>query len=198
MKMTLIIFLSSFACFNLNANVGTAGFKNFPNYYFVETGTFSGDGILKALEANCFNEIHSIEVDEGLLNACMPKFRKNQNVKIVQGNSKDMLWDVIKDMDKPITFWLDAHIYPPIFDGSDGRKNAPLMEELEQIKRHPIKNHTILIDDMSCCGTLAFDYVTREDLIKEIKSINPNYTVTFIVGGNDDEVEGNILFAKVY
>lgn len=197
MKTICLILICFFTFVNLNPNIGTARFKNFPNYYFVETGTFSGDGINIALTDNCFKEIYSIEVDKSHIQNCTNRFRNNTNVKIFEGDSKDILWDVIKDMDQPITFWLDAHIYPPIFDGSDERKNAPLMEELEQINRHHIKTHTILIDDMSCCGTLAFDYVTRQDLINKIKSINPNYNITFIVGGNDDEVKDNILVATV-
>jgi len=188
---TFIIF------FNLNSNIGTAGFKNFSNHYFVETGSFSGDGIQKALEANCFNKIYSIEFDKIHINTCNTRFKENKNVKIIEGDSKNILWDIIKNLNRPITFWLDAHIYPPIFDGTDGNKNAPIIEELEQIKKHPIKTHTILIDDMSCCGTLAFDYVTKQDLIKKIKEINPKYTITFIAGGDQDEVPDNILFAYI-
>ena len=177
-----------------NANIGTYGFKGFPSSYFVETGTFSGDGVRKALEAGCFKKVFSIDVDLNGVRDCQRKFSRNKNVTIVHGNSRTDLWDIIKDLDGTITFWLDAHIYPPV---TDGRQNAPLLEELEQIKRHPIKTHTILIDDLSCCGTLSFDYVTLEDLINKIKEINPDYTIKLLDGGNDDEVINNILYAYI-
>lgn len=196
--MLIILMLISFITpFTLNCNVGTYGFAPFANDYFVETGSFNGDGILKALKANCFKQIYSIEAIEAFANNCKYRFHDRSNVQIIHGDSKDKLWDVIKGLNSPITFWLDAHIYPPIYDEKDGRKNAPIMEELEQIKRHHIKTHTILIDDMSCCGTLAFDYVTKDDLINKIKEINPNYTITFLVGGDADEAKDNILFACI-
>lgn len=190
----------SFLCFLLmvssivNANIGTYGFKDFPSWYFVETGTFSGDGVRKALEAGCFKKIFSIEADLPAVRDCRNKFAQNKNISIVHGDSKTDLWNIIKNLNHTITFWLDAHIYPPV---TDGRQNAPLLEELEQIKKHHIKTHTILIDDLSCCGTLAFDYLTLDDLINKIKEINPNYTIRLLDGGNDDEALNNILLAYI-
>ncbi len=180
-------------CFNIDANIGTAGFKDYPNYYFVETGTFDGYGIEQALKAGCFKEIHSIEIFPQFYNQARNKFKKFRNIFINEGNSKDKLWDIIKNMDKPITFWLDAHAYP----GKEGEQNCPLIDELEQIKMHSIKTHTILIDDMSCCGTIHFDYITKDDLIEKIKEINPNYKIKYIVGGNDDEAKDNIMLAYI-
>lgn len=184
-----LIFASAFAY----GNIGTYGFKDYKNYYFVETGTFTGEGIRKALKANCFSEIYSIEVSKGLANNAKVAFKDKKNVFIAEGDSKSVLWDIIKNMNKPITFWLDAHVYPPI----KNKKNCPLIEELEQIKRHPIKNHKILIDDMHCCGTAAFDYLTRENLIEKIKEINSNYIVKFLPGGDDDSYLDNVLYAFV-
>ena len=44
---------------NLFANMAPEGFERFPNHYFVETGTYVGQGIRFALRAN-FSEIHSL------------------------------------------------------------------------------------------------------------------------------------------
>lgn len=101
---------------------------------------------------------------------------------------------MIKDINQPITFWLDAHIFPP---RTDGGKNCPLIEELDQIKRHPIKTHTILIDDMHCAGTAAFDFLTKEDLIQKIHEINPEYKIRYIPGGNDGEYPENVMVAII-
>jgi len=180
-------------CFNIDANIGTAGFKDYPNYYFVETGTFNGYGVERALHAGCFKEIYSIEVDQKFVNENLYRFRNFKNVFIRHGNANNNLWNIIKNLDKPITFWLDAHVYP----GKEGEQNCPLLEELEQIKMHPIKTHTILIDDMSCSGTIHFDYITKDDLIEKIKEINPNYKIKYIVGGNDDEAKDNIMLAYI-
>lgn len=112
----------------------------------------------------------------------------------MQGDSSKDLWALIKDIDAPMTFWLDAHIFPP---RPDGGKNCPLIEELEQIKRHPIKTHTILIDDMHCCGSQAFDYLTQDDFIAKLLEINPNYHISFVPRGDAGEYPVNVLVAQV-
>ncbi len=165
------------------ANIGPQGFGSFSNYYFVETGSFSGKGIQLALKVG-FKEVRSIECVRRIYDAVVKKFRSDTRVKIWFGDSSKDVWDMIKDIREPITFWLDAHVYPP---RKDGGKNCPLLEELEQIKWHPIKTHTILIADMHCLGTRAFDGLTKEDLIAKILDINPNYEISYVVGGDAGE-----------
>ncbi len=185
------LFLSFFAI-PITANMGPEGFGRFKNYYFVETGTYGGDSVQKALTVG-FHEIRTIEFDPISFRDATRRFENNSAVKIFNGDSSKILWDVIKDIDQPITFWLDAHIYPPL----SGVKNCPLIEELEQIKKHPIKTHTILIDDMHCADTDAFDFLSKEDLIKKILEINPNYKITYVPGGDDGEYPRNVMVASV-
>lgn len=168
------------------------GFERFPNYYFVETGTFGGQGIRLALRAQ-FPEIHSVELDTKLHSEALSQFRAAHNVRIWHGNSGTMLYDVIKDLDKPITFWLDAHngVYDP------RGNNTPILQELDQIKKHHIKTHTILIDDMHCCNAPLFDYITKDMLREKLLEINPEYTVTYVDGGQDGEYPDNIMVAYV-
>lgn len=176
----------------LLANMGPQGFSAYLNKYFVETGTFGGDGIAKALAAG-FQYVRSIEFDKAIFTGACRRFTNYPNVKIVQGSSANQLWNLIKDIEAPITFWLDAHIYPPLSEG----KNCPLIEELEQIRQHPIKNHTILIDDMHCAGTAAFDFLTKEDLIAKILEINPDYQISYVPGGDEGEYPQNVMVAIV-
>ena len=190
--MNKLIFISSFLVSSLYSNIGPSGFGPYINRYFVETGTFGGDGAQKALNAG-FSEIRTIEYEMNNYNYSRERFKNRPEVKIWQGSSATGLWDMISDIKEPITFWLDAHIYPPL----EGVKNCPLIEELEQIKRHPIKTHTILIDDMSCAGTGAFDSLTKDDLIQKILEINPDYHVYYIDGGDQGEAKDNIMVAVV-
>lgn len=178
----------------VQANIGPQGFGAFKNYYFIETGTFAGDGLSKAIECGAFKEFRSIEFSGGLYQDAIRRFKGNRNVKLWHGDSSVNLWDVIKDIDKPATFWLDAHIFPP---RADGGKNCPLIEELEQIGRHPIKTHTILIDDMHCAGTDAFDFLTKDDLIAMLLQINPDYRIFYVPGGNDGEYPQNVMVALI-
>ncbi|MEX0849080.1 MAG: hypothetical protein WD055_02530 [Candidatus Dependentiae bacterium] len=176
------------------ANIGPQGFASYANYYFVETGTSAGHGLQKAIATGAFKEFRSIEFKESTYRKVRNRFASHSNVAIYKGSSATDLWDIIKDLDKPATFWLDAHVWPV---RADGGKNCPLIEELEQISWHPIKTHTILIDDMHCAGTEAFDGLIQADLIAKIKEINPNYDVYYIPGGDDGEYPQNVMVAVV-
>lgn len=195
MKKSIVIF-NFLACFlnvNLLANIGPQGFFDFMNPYFVETGTYVGNGVQQALIAG-FREIRTIELDAKCHLFCVERFAQLPNVKIHKGSSSTDLWKLIEDIDQPITFWLDAHVYPP---RKDGGKNCPLLEELDQIKRHPIKTHTILIDDMHCCGSEAFDFLTIEDLKNKLLEINENYQIFFVPGGDKGEYPENVMVAQM-
>jgi hypothetical protein len=189
--MKKMILALCFAPILLVANIGPEGFAKYPNDYFVETGTFHGEGIVKAMRVG-YKEIRSIDIDASFVEAAQKAFCAYPSVKIFYGDSSKDLWAVIKDIDKPITFWLDGHnIYP------SGGKNCPLLEELTQIKKHPIKNHTILIDDMHCLNTIYFDYISREDIVKKIREINPKYQISYVVGGDSGTHPNNIMVATV-
>ena len=154
--------------------------KNYPNTYFVETGTLDGNGLFVAAEAG-FTHLRSIEALPNPYRGAVKRTKNLPNVRIWLGNSATDLWDMIQDIDEPITFWLDAHIYP----AKKNVQNCPLKEELAQIAQHPIKTHTILIDDMICAGTAAFDYLTRKDIEGFILAINPDYQISYVDHGND-------------
>ena len=191
MKKGFLVLACFLFLFPLLANMGPQGFGEFRQKIFVETGTFGGDGIQKALDAG-FEQVRSIEVHPNLIAGARQRFNDRPNVKIYQGDSSCDLWSVIADLDQPATFWLDAHICPP---REDGGKNCPLIEELEQIRRHPIKTHVILIDDMHCCHTQLFDFMGREHFIQKLLEINPDYHICYVDGGNDGEYKNNVMVA---
>lgn len=190
MKITIALALLISA--TLNANMAPGGFKPFVQTYFIETGTYLGKGIQQALAAG-FEIIYSIELNEQFANKARTKFAHNQNVHIINGNSGDMLYEVIKDINEPVTFWLDGHngTYDPYGE------NCPVLRELDQIKKHHIKTHTILIDDMHCAGTNLFDFITKEEIIAKIKEINPAYEIFYIPGGDAGEYPENVMVAIV-
>ncbi len=191
MKQFRLLFVLIIIIFNKSlANISQAGFENFPNHYFVATGLFA-NSLDFAIRAK-FPEIHVIMSDELTVTNTRNKFIQNNNVNIWYADSSVLLGYIISKMDKAITFWLD---------GGNGAqpniKNNPILEELEYIKNHPIKTHTILIDDMHVVGTLYFDYITKEQIIEKILEINPDYTITYIDGGNEGEFKNNIMVAYI-
>ena len=160
-------------------------FKKFPNKYFVETGSLMGTGIERALQAG-FSHVYSIELSEHFFGECKKIFSKNPKVKLFLGDSGKILYEVIKDIDSPITFWLDGHCSCGIT--AKGDEWSPILKELEQIKKHHIKNHTILIDDVVQFGTEYFDFVTIDQIIEKVLEINSDYKIFFIDGGFKDDI----------
>ena len=164
-------------------------FSKYLNNIFIETGTYHGDGVQAALDAG-FKKVYSIELGESLYFNCLKRFRDNKNVFLLNGDSIDTLPFILDNINEPVTFWLDSH-YSGV-DTVQGKSNTPLLEELEIIKNHHIKTHTILIDDLRGWykHTHGFDTL---DLMKIITGINPEYMFKLENG----YIENDILVACV-
>lgn len=177
-------------------------FEKYINKYFVETGTFKGEGVDIALLSN-FEFIDSIEFFEEFFLKAKEKFSHIKNVKLHLGKSEDNLWNIIKEKNEKITFWLDAHYMGSTADvyqetvlttGSPlADIKTPILKELEIISKHHIKEHTIMIDDMRCCGTDLFDFISKEQIERSVLKINSNYKIYY---ENSWELN-DILVAKV-
>ena len=159
-------------------------FKKYPNPVFIETGSHKGDGIQRSLNAG-FELIYSIEIIPEYYELCVNRFKGVTNVNIMLGDSRTVLKELLPIIRQPITFWLDAHLCVP----SD---ITAILEEIEVIKQHGIKTHTILIDDLRdwnivSCG---FDVDTLKDRLKQI---NPNYAFKL----EDGHVPNDILVAVI-
>lgn len=173
-------------------------FSGYVNDVFVETGTFIGDGVRHALKFG-FKEVYSIELSKGLYEQCCESFKENKNVNIVFGDSGEVLGDVIKPIEKPITFWLDGHFHPHGYAsvGNEGRHQwgkskdgcwTPLWRELDAIAAHPIKTHTILIDDLRELHKSSYGSIQLENLRKRILEINENYDFVYHKGVVEDDI----------
>lgn len=151
---------------------------------FIETGSYQGDGISDALITD-FAQIYSIEFYEDRYKFCRDKFAGQKNVSILQGGSPKVLSILLSTIKNRILFWLDAHYNPCAPESGNPiplTEPFPLLQELEIIKKHVIKNHTILIDDRRMFNgkTNLWHNVKEEDIIIKLKEINPNYTIDFI------------------
>ncbi len=151
-------------------------FAKFPNQYFIETGTYVGDGVQKAIDAG-FQNIYSIELSTHFYKIASERFKDYPNVHIFQGDSSEILEAVLQEIDGPATLWLDGH-----YSGGQtarGFENCPILKELAIIKNHHIKQHTILIDDIRCCGTEIFNGITLKEVVDCAFQINPRYKISF-------------------
>jgi hypothetical protein len=117
-------------------------------------------------------EIFSIELDETYFHNTQKRFAGYPNIHILQGQSGEMLPKVLKDIDKPCLFWLDAH-----WSGGSTAKaetQTPIVHEMQCILDHPrATEHIVLIDDARCF-TGESDYPTLGELERFIRSFYPD------------------------
>jgi hypothetical protein len=126
---------------------------------FIETGTYLGEMVYAVKDT--FDKIYSIELSNELCERARRKFIGCKHITIINGDSAEVLPEILLHVKEPCLFWLDGH-----YSGGNtakGEKETPVMEELKQICDHPVKNHVILIDDARLF-TGNNDYPTIESL----------------------------------
>jgi hypothetical protein len=109
----------------------------------VETGTYKGDMLLAMLHD--FRTLYSIELHPKLHFRAQQLFLNQPKVRLLQGDSGQKIADVLAELDQPAVFWLDGH-----FSAGQTAKadlNTPILAELDQVLKHRVKNHVVLIDD---------------------------------------------------
>ncbi|WP_018479133.1 SAM-dependent methyltransferase [Pontibacter roseus] len=139
----------------------------------VETGTYTGN-MVQAQKEN-FDRIISVELGEELAEAAKRKFKSDKHVSIIQGDSSEVLHQIVKELQEPALFWLDGHYSGGIT--AKGEKNCPIFEELTAILTDNKYNHVILIDDARCFIGQD-DYPTVEELTEFIRSRDKKYRVS--------------------
>lgn len=161
-------------------------FRKYPNKIFIETGSFIGDGIQQALDAG-FENIISIELSDKYYNISNNRFINDHRVKVIKGDSYKVLPEILKNINTPVTFWLDGH--HSCGDTALGDYWAPLIQELDVIKGHSVKTHTIMIDDMRCWEEPnPVHGFYKNDIFNKLKEINPDYNLTYEDGLQKDDV----------
>lgn len=103
----------------------------------VETGTYYGEMV--AAMKNRFAEIYSVEFDSALAQRAAKKFSRWPHVHILEGDSQKVVPDLLKTLQQPALFWLDAGYYG--WAGLQGDKQR-LTSEFEAILRHSIPGHS--------------------------------------------------------
>jgi hypothetical protein len=170
------------------------------NNTFIETGTFRGDTLEIVLESTKNKPINiiSLELSDVFFDRCVKRFENVPNIHIVKGNSKYDLYETISTITSQITFWLDSHWSGTDNVGCDNITVCPILEELEQIKLHPIKTHTIMIDDIRLMNGNLNKYegfpVQINDILSKLYEINSNYCIKYY---DDYTANNDVLVAYI-
>lgn len=140
---------------------------------FIETGTFMGDMVCAM---RCvMEEIWSIELDHSLCEHAKRKFRRFQNIHILEGDSAKLLGTILASIQEPCLFWLDAHYSGGVT--AYGKQESPIIQELDHVLHHNVFGHVVLIDDARCfTGDNA--YPTIAELESLIQRHRPEWRFT--------------------
>lgn len=145
----------------------------------LETGTFFGDTV--EYFKNKFESIISIELSADLAIKAVERFRTDKNVRIIQGDSSNVLPSLMIDLKGPVLFWLDGHYSSEFFIEDEfirtakGDLNTPIEKELDIILQSKIES-IILIDDARLFIGKD-DYPTLNAISEKVKGYKDNTTV---------------------
>jgi hypothetical protein len=138
----------------------------------IETGTYLGETVeVMRREFTC---IISIELNSLLAERAKKKFNRYSHITILQGDSGELLGDILKSVTVPCLFWLDSHWSAGIT--ARGGSETPILIELGHIFAHTVADHVMLIDDARHF-TGAGDYPTLDELRAFVHNHRPELVV---------------------
>lgn len=165
---------------------------------FICLGIYASVSFEGAIGAN-FTKLYGIDEDPVLVEHAkiiIPdylRYHKRRNISYdIQVGTLYALKRLIAQMRTSFTIVLGDN-FPSI---DEARVNT-ILRELEVIKEHPIKTHTILIDYINYAGTKRFGNITVEAIQQKLLEINPHYVFAFEKGGHLGQEEQAILIARV-
>jgi len=138
------------------------------NQYFIETNTSRGYVIDVVNKSGLFKNIYGIESSKEDYEYTSTRFKDCNNITIFNGTSKTDLSKILFHIDSSITFWIDSQF---------------IIEELEFIKNHSIKTHTIMIN--------MNNSINMQNILNKVYEINDKYICKMI------EEDNNIFIAYI-
>ncbi|NJN82617.1 MAG: hypothetical protein HC802_10340 [Caldilineaceae bacterium] len=139
--------------------------------FFVETGTFLGDMV--AGVRGSFDQVISIELDDDLYEQARVRFQKDSAIRIIRGDSAEVLPEILSTLNASTLFWLDGHYSGP--GTAMGRSVSPVMDELAALLHHPVGNHVIMIDDARLF-TASDGYPELAEVMSLVAKLRPDMT----------------------
>jgi len=140
--------------------------KRFDLKTFVETGTYKGDTVKTMLLSSLFENIYSVDIDKTRAARAKRRFRSFKFIQCDHGDSAVWLPQVLREINEPALFWLDAHAsYEQVLKSG---VPTPILDEIRAIVSHR-KDHVVLIDDARYYDGNLKDYPTFD----QIKSLFP-------------------------
>jgi hypothetical protein len=137
----------------------------------VETGTYLGDMV--EAQKNFFDTVYSIELSPKLYKRAQKRFKGDNRIVLLLGDSGIKLSEVVAQLRQPAIFWLDGHYSGGIT--AKGDKECPVPEEITAIFKSPLPNIVLIDDARLFNGT--HDYPTLEAIRQQVKDNRENYSM---------------------
>lgn len=117
----------------------------------------------------------------------------NNRLTLFEGDSAEVLGELLPTISQPICFWLDAHSGAQKY--GKGADDVALFRELDIIKKYWIPGSIIAIDDITLFGNIQYDkktglpvcdysHVTIDSVCDRIKNIDINNQIEIIAPFN--------------
>lgn len=135
---------------------------------FVESGTYRGDTVAAVQDG--FDMVISVELDDALYEAARRRFDAVAHVEILQGDSGQLMPQIVERLDAPTLYWLDGHYSAGVT--ARGIEETPILRELDAILGGGRRGDVILVDDARCF-TGDGGWPSVEDLRHRVRSLQP-------------------------
>lgn len=132
--------------------------------YFVETGTYMGETILRFIDD--FEKLYTIELSNHFYDDFNKKNYNRDKLKSILGDSSEKIKEVINEINDKTIFFLDGHFSS--CGTAQGAKDVPLCEELKNINDYFNYEAIIIIDDLRLFGTNIHEdwsEITKEKML---------------------------------
>lgn len=144
--------------------------RKFKCNILVESGTYLGD--MMEAQKERFDLLFSIELSPDLWKQAVARFKGQEHVTILQGDSGRVMSNLVPGLNARTLFWLDGHYSGGIT--AKGDKECPVDAELDAIIGDNARQHIILIDDARLFNG-THDYPEYGALRDRILSRMPGY-----------------------
>lgn len=147
--------------------------KRFELDVLVETGTYKGEMI--AAMKDDFRKLYSIELADHFFEDAVQRFWADEKITILNGDSGQVLKELVPKLDGPALFWLDGHYSAGMT--ARGDKDTPVIEELVHILAREDLRCAILIDDARCFeGQSEQVYPSLDEVKALVAERRPDWT----------------------
>ena len=141
--------------------------------YFVETWTYEWD--TTQIISKLVKVVYTIELAKYYYDLAVIRFKNQRNIILLCGDSWEKLSEVFNSsLNDRCLIFLDGHYSG--WETAKGKTDCPIFWELEKIKKHHIKNHIIVIDDVRLIW-VDIHYPDMKNLIDFLLSINEKYSI---------------------